>query len=113
MFPSPVAYSDKDRMMVVNTTKAPITVGRFRILPGEKLPAVTLTDQEQADVARLLGRGLFRKVGAPAVEQPKSVPVPQEAAPKEAEPSPQTVDAEEHPEDDSEEKTSRRSRNKR
>ena len=74
--------------MFVNVTKAPIILGRFRILPREKMPPVPLTDQEQAGFDRLKKKGMFKedKAAAKPVAAPK--PVPAAAPPKSEEPKP-------------------------
>lgn len=53
--------------MFVNCTPAPIVLGRFHILPGAKVPAVPLTDQEQTALTRLKNKGMLREEQAPAV----------------------------------------------
>ena len=61
--------------MLVNVTKAPLVVGRFRILPGDKVPALAMTAKEEAGIARMKERGFLQeKTG-----MHKSEVVPQKA----------------------------------
>ena len=52
--------------MVTNRSDAPVYIGRFRILPGDGLPGLPLTAEEEADVERLVRKGLLARSAAPA-----------------------------------------------
>jgi len=55
--------------MIINTSKSPVIVGRFRILPGDKFPDVAKTAQESNAITALLKKGIFKET-APEPEQP-------------------------------------------
>jgi hypothetical protein len=62
--------------MLVNVTKSRLVIGRFSVIPGEKVPALPMTAAEAADVRRLTEMGFL-------VEQPnvhKSEAAPQKPA---------------------------------
>lgn len=59
--------------MIVNVSESPVVIGRFRVLPGAKLPGVALTDKEAAGVKHLLSVGKLKEQGG--AEAPKPVAV--------------------------------------
>lgn len=63
--------------MIVNTSKSPVIVGRFRILPGDKFPDVPKTAQESNAVETLMKKGIFKEL-APA--QPVKTAVAEQPA---------------------------------
>ena len=63
--------------MIVNTSKSPVIVGRFRILPGDKFPDVPKTAQESNSVETLMKKGIFKEL-APA--QPVKTAVAEQPA---------------------------------
>lgn len=67
--------------MLINATKSRLVIGRFSILPGEKVPAFQLTGEEAAAVDKFKNSGrLVEKPGnhtvveAPVVEKPAPKP---------------------------------------
>lgn len=67
--------------MLINATKSRLVIGRFSILPGEKVPAFQLTGEEAAAVDKFKSTGrLVEKAGnstiveAPVVEKPAPKP---------------------------------------
>lgn len=63
--------------MTVNISKSPIVIGRFRVMPGAKVPAVAVSEDEQEMIDRLVKKGLLKvetaeskPVEKPAVEAP-------------------------------------------
>lgn len=60
-----------------NVSPGPVHIGRFRILPGDALPAVPLTAGEEADIRRLASRGLLAL--SPARQAMDTPPAPAEA----------------------------------
>lgn len=76
--------------MLINTSNGRLVIGRFSILPGDKLPAVPLTAEEIAGVDALKKKGLLvEKI----TEQPKP------AAPPKPAPIPKPVHKAEKPAD--------------
>ena len=63
--------------MIINTSKSPVIVGRFRILPGDKFPDVPKTAQESNAVETLMKKGIFKEL-APA--QPVKTAVAEQPA---------------------------------
>lgn len=60
--------------MLINATKSRLVIGRFSVLPGEKVPAFQLTGDEAAAVEKFKNSGrLVEKPGAgePALPQPE------------------------------------------
>ena len=58
--------------MFVNVTKSRLVIGRFSVLPGEKVPAVTMTAKENAGVQHFLKKGYL--VEKPNVHKSEAVP---------------------------------------
>lgn len=75
--------------MLINITDSRLVIGHMNILPGEKVPALPLTSEQQADVDRLVKSGklvekpvekpIVTPIDQPIVEKPKK----QKEAPKE------------------------------
>lgn len=64
--------------MLINATKSRLVIGRFSILPGEKVPAFQLTEEESAAVEKFKNNGrLVEKPGLEreAASQPEPAPV--------------------------------------
>ncbi len=66
--------------MLVNTGSSRLVIGRLSILPGEKVPPVALTSEEQKAVAEFARKGMLKEMGA--ASQPKPEPAPAPEAPK-------------------------------
>lgn len=50
--------------MIINTRKNPVQYGKFkRVAPGDKIPNVALSAQEQADIDHYINLGYFKVVG--------------------------------------------------
>lgn len=58
--------------MLVNKTNSRIVVGRFTILPGEKVPALPMTDKEARGIEKLKARGFL--IEKPNVHKSEAVP---------------------------------------
>lgn len=61
--------------MLINKGAGRLVIGRFSILPGDKLPAVPLTSAEAADVEKMKRKGVlveYAPVNAKPAEAPKS-----------------------------------------
>ena len=46
--------------MIVNISNAPVVIGRFRILPGNKFPDVPKTSEETLAVVKLVKKGILK-----------------------------------------------------
>lgn len=62
--------------MIVNISNAPVVIGRFRILPGNKFPDVPKTSEETLAVAKLVKKGILKE-SMPKADVP-ATPVKQE-----------------------------------
>ncbi len=56
--------------MLLNITQSRLVIGRFTILPGEKVPAVALTDTEAKAVQDFLNRGFLAEKCQPKQPAP-------------------------------------------
>ena len=65
--------------MIINTTKSPVIVGRFRILPGEKFPDVAKTAQESNAITTFLKKGIFKEMAPEPVQPAKTAATEQPA----------------------------------
>ena len=63
--------------MIINTSKSPVIVGRFRILPGDKFPDVAKTAQESNAITVLLKKGIFKEAATEPVQPAKTAAVEQ------------------------------------
>lgn len=62
-------------MAVINVSASPVHIGRFKILPGDCLPALPLTAEEEADVERLIHKALLARTMPPeADKESRAVP---------------------------------------
>lgn len=70
-----------------NISPGPVHIGRFKILPGDALPAIPLTAEEEADIRRLAALGLLEL--APACQAATDTPpVPNTSGEAETAPAP-------------------------
>ncbi len=56
--------------MLLNVTQSRLVIGRFTILPGEKVPAFALTDTEAKAVQDFLNRGFLAEKDLPRQATP-------------------------------------------
>lgn len=66
--------------MLINATNSRLVIGRFSILPGEKVPTFQLTGEEAAAVDKFKSTG--RLVEKPGANSAVEVPVAERTAPK-------------------------------
>ena len=74
--------------MIVNVSESPVVIGRFRVLPGAKLPGVALTDKEAAGVKHLLSVGKLKEQGGAEAPKPVAAPKSEPVATPVEEPAP-------------------------
>lgn len=69
-------------MTAINVSPSPLHIGRFKLFPGDGLPGLPLTAEEEADVERLVRKGLLARPGPQAIAPESGETAPSKSAPK-------------------------------
>lgn len=56
---------------IINVTRQTLVIGRFKVLPGQQLPVVPYTSQEDQGIRDFLEKGLLKADGTQPVADPE------------------------------------------